>query len=116
MPIISKDVWITKEGQQIEIHKMASSHLLSTIHYIERRRYISVTDAAMKEALDPDTDFDSPTIQYYLEWPIQYETLINEAVRRNLIYRPTAPTQGVIIREVEVEKKIDVPLRKKLKR
>lgn len=113
MPIISKDIWITAEGQQMEIRTMASSHLLAAIHYIERRRFMNVTDTAMREAVNPDMDFNSPTIQYYLEWPIQYETLVNEANKRNLLYRPV--NQGVIIREVGNEKKLDPPQRPRLK-
>lgn len=78
------DVWITREGHAIEISKMASSHLLSTIHFIERNRFTQAAECAMRE---PDLDNDN--LQYYLMWPEQYEALIKEAQRRNLIHRET---------------------------
>lgn len=79
MPIISRDVWITREGKQMEIKDMASSHLLATIHFIERNRFMNAAETyseGMKDATE-----------YYLQWPIQYETLIAEAQRRGLIFR-----------------------------
>jgi|SRR5215203_7168200 len=85
MPIISPQVWITKEGQQIEIAKMASSHLLSTIHFIERNRFnnvLEVYDNANKLGQDV-----MDMANYYAKWPIQYEVLVKEAQRRNLIAR-----------------------------
>lgn len=79
MPIISKDVWITREGQQMEIKTMVSSHLLATIHFIERNRFMNAAETyseGMKDATE-----------YYLQWPIQYDALIAEAQRRGLINR-----------------------------
>jgi len=85
MPIISKDVWITREGKQMEIKTMASSHLLATIHFIERNRFMNAAECYQEESLNhPDK---MQVVQYYLEWPIQYETLIAEAQRRGLITR-----------------------------
>jgi|SRR4051812_48772490 hypothetical protein len=102
MPTISKDVWITREGHQMEIKHMASSHLLSAIHFIERNRLNNASEVYHEQQLGEDR---LNAVAYYLEWPLQYETLIAEAVRRKLLYRPEAPTsQGVIIREVEVPK------------
>ena len=87
MPTISKDIWITREGQQLEVKDMASSHLLSTIHFIERNRFTSAVDVAMRvRDLKEETLYDNP-VQYYLQWPIQYEALVAEAQRRGLIYR-----------------------------
>lgn len=84
MPTISKDVWITREGQQMEIKSMASSHLLATIHFIERNRFQNGSEVYHETQLDDDR---LAAVNYYLQWPIQYETLIAEAQRRNLIYR-----------------------------
>lgn len=85
MPIISKDVWITREGRQMEIKTMASSHLLSAIHFIERNRFMNAAECYHEENLNhPDK---MQAVQYYLEWPIQYETMIAEAQRRGLIFR-----------------------------
>lgn len=111
-PIISKDVWITREGQQIEIKHMASSHLLATIHFIERSRFMNAAEVYSEQQLG---DERLNAVEYYLQFPIQYETLIEEAVRRKLIYRGPN-TQGVIIREVQVEKKIEPVGHKRLKR
>lgn len=86
MPIISKDVWITKQGHQIEIKLMASSHLLATIHFIENSRFSRSAECALRGGNEED-------IALYLEWPIQYESLIAEAVRRGLIYRPV---EGIV--------------------
>jgi hypothetical protein len=83
-PIISPDVWITREGQEMEITKMPSSHLLATIHLIERRRFEScfeVYQDSLNNGVTPGM------LDYYSKWPIQYETLIKEAQRRNLIFR-----------------------------
>ena len=77
-------VWTTKEGQRIPIREMASSHLLSTIHFLERARFTNAVECARRE---PNTDPNSATMQYYLQWPEQYEALVAEAHRRNLISR-----------------------------
>jgi len=83
MPLISKDVWITREGQQMEIRQMASSHLLATIHFIERNRFMNAAEVYSEKQLGDMTD----AVNYYLQWPIQYESLVAEAQRRKLIYR-----------------------------
>lgn len=79
MPIISRDVWITREGKQMEIKDMASSHLLATIHFIERNRFMNAAETYGEGMMD--------ATNYYLQWPIQYETLVKEAQRRGLIFR-----------------------------
>ena len=84
MPLISKDIWITREGQQIEIRHMASSHLMSTIHFIERSRFMNAAEVYSEQQLG---DARLAAVGYYLQWPIQYESLIMEAQRRGLIYR-----------------------------
>lgn len=90
------NVWRTAEGVDIPVSKMASSHLLAAIHLIERGRYQRVTDAAMRQGEEPLND---ELVGFYLEWPIQYEALIKEAVYRNLIYRPienAAPSAAMV--------------------
>lgn len=85
MPIISKDIWITKEGKQMEIATMASSHLLSAIHFIERNRFMNAAETY------GDMNFSQKDrhemTEYYLQWPVQYEVMIAEAQRRGLITR-----------------------------
>jgi hypothetical protein len=95
MPVISRDVWITKEGHQIKIKKMPSSHLLSTIHFIERRRFEACFEVYQ------DTVNNGPVegmLEYYSQFPVQYETLIAEAQRRGLIARqsPTKESDNAI--------------------
>jgi hypothetical protein len=85
MPIISKDVWITAEGQQMEIKTMASSHLLAAIHFIERKRFQAAAEVYHERAFDKATR--NEMANYYLQWPIQYEVMIAEAQRRGLITR-----------------------------
>jgi hypothetical protein len=91
MPTTSKDVWTTREGQEIEIRNMASSHLLATIHLIERNRFTNAVDAAMREPQNMNEQvWEDHTLQYYLQWPVQYESLVAEAQRRGLIHRGVA--------------------------
>jgi hypothetical protein len=85
MPIISKDVWITREGQQIEIKMMASSHLLATIHFIERQRFMNAAEVYSEMQFREDDR--NEMVNYYLQFPVQYESLVAEAQRRQLIYR-----------------------------
>lgn len=84
MPIISTHVWITREGEEIEIKNMASSHLLSTIHFIEHNRFMNAAEVFTDQNLGKDR---LKAVGYYLQWPIQYEALVLEARRRNLIFR-----------------------------
>ncbi len=87
MPIISKDVWIDRDGKQIEIRHMASSHLLATIHFIERNRFMNAAEVYTDQQLG---EHRLNAVNYYLAWPLQYEELILEAQRRHLIYRGDA--------------------------
>jgi hypothetical protein len=84
MPTISRDIWITREGKEIEIRMMASSHLLATIHFIERSRFMNAAEVYSEQQLG---DERLNAMNYYLQWPVQYESLIAEAQRRQLIYR-----------------------------
>lgn len=85
MPTISRDVWITKEGVQIEIERMASAHLLATIHLIERSRFTRAHDYAFNSNFEVHAD--DTILAHYMEWPLQYDTLIAEAQRRGLLNR-----------------------------
>jgi hypothetical protein len=82
MPTISKDIWITREGEQIEIKHMASSHLLATIHFIERSRFMNAAEVYSEQQLGEDR---LTAVNYYLQWPVQYDSLVVEAQRRGLI-------------------------------
>jgi hypothetical protein len=89
-PIIARDIWITREGHQVKIDKMPSSHLLATIHFIERRRFEACFEVYQ------DTVNNGPVegmLEYYSQFPVQYETLIEEAQRRGLIHRTKSPTK-----------------------
>ena len=77
---MTKDTWITREGHHIEIKAMASSHLLATIHLIEKSRFTNSAEIFYTLA-------NQDAMEYYLQWPEQYESLIAEAQRRGLIYR-----------------------------
>jgi hypothetical protein len=91
MPIISTDIWTDRSGQQVEIKNMASSHLLATIHFIERNRFINTAEVYFDRNFSEKDRLEMAN--YYAEWPIQYETLIAEAQRRHLIYRGI---QGIV--------------------
>lgn len=85
MPTLDPEIWVTREGDAIRIKNMASSHLLSTIHYIEKHRFMSAVEI-FHDQQDKSGDW-SDALNYYLQWPPQYETMIVEAQRRNLIFR-----------------------------
>lgn len=79
MTVLTRDTWTTRDGQSIKIERMASSHLLHTIHMIERNRLMN----AAEKYGEGDIDLAS----YYMQWPPQYEEMIKEAQKRNLIAR-----------------------------
>lgn len=79
MTVLARDTWTTREGQPIKIERMGSSHLLATIHMIERNRLMN----AAEKYGEGDIDLAS----YYMQWPPQYEKMIKEAKKRNLIHR-----------------------------
>jgi hypothetical protein len=74
-------VWTTREGEKLDIHSMATPHLLATIHMIERKRMENLMAIAMTSTVD--------TIEYYSKFPEQYEALCDEAEGRHLIRRGT---------------------------
>jgi hypothetical protein len=77
------EIWTTREGSRIAIRDMASSHLLSTIHYIERNRFMNSVEVQMRDR----TAHTDELTNLYLQWPPQYDFLIAEAQRRGLIQR-----------------------------
>lgn len=81
--------WHTKEGQFIEISKMASSHLLSAIHMIERNRFQNLASVQA-------TNGDDQMVEYYSKWPPAYAEMLEEAERRYLIGRVNHKTKGLV--------------------
>jgi hypothetical protein len=75
--------WKTKEGFEIAPKDMATQHLLSTIHMIERNRMTNLIGIGLMDSADMDADI----IDYYSTWPEAYEALLDEAERRHLIGR-----------------------------
>lgn len=88
MPNVVKHTvyWVTKEGRQIPISSMPSSHLLNTIHFIERSRFQQLADIAIREIPEHPSDQDE-MIQFYSDWPEKYQDLLAEAEKRKLIKR-----------------------------
>jgi len=71
--------WLTQDGRIVPIQHMASSHLLNTIHMIERNRFQQMVESAMNGS--------SPEIiSVYAEWNFAYEEMVLEARKRNLIW------------------------------
>jgi len=77
-------MWTTKEGDRIAIKDMASSHLLATIHYIERNRFQNAAESFAGGEMDAAR---VAVVNLYLRWPPQYDALVAEAQRRGLIQR-----------------------------
>lgn len=97
---MKKDTWVTREGQSLSIKDMASSHLLATVHYIERNRFTSAIECAMREPRNMDPrSWEDTTLQYYLQWPEAYDALIAEAQRRGLVGRVGKQAEGLVRRK-----------------
>ncbi len=84
-------VWITKEGVTIPINVMATPHLLSAIHFIERGRMQQLVSIE-QHIICPDgvtiTNEEAlKVLDYYTAWPRGYEDLLAEAEKRKLIKR-----------------------------
>ncbi len=73
--------WTTKEGIDLNINEMATSHLLATIHMIERNRMNNLLSLGMMDNLTQDT------VDYYAQFPSSYKDLCDEAELRFLIHR-----------------------------
>jgi|PlaIllAssembly_1097288.scaffolds.fasta_scaffold2694009_2 hypothetical protein len=78
--------WVSKDMKPIPIKFMATSHLLNTIHMIERSR--------MQQLMSIETHGGgiSPeeakrVLDYYCAWPKGYSDLLAEAEKRQLIRR-----------------------------
>jgi hypothetical protein len=74
-------LWTTKEGVHLEISKMATPHLLATIHMIERNRMNNLLTIMTAE------NWTEEIINYYGKFPEAYKDLCEEAERRLLIHR-----------------------------
>ena len=72
----------------MKIGTMSSSHLLAAIHFIERQRLMNCIEVYNDKQLG-----SIDAVEYYAEWPYQYETLIAEAQRRKLIHRYDTDTR-----------------------
>ena len=75
----------------LEISKMATPHLLATIHMIERNRMNNLLSIAGTENLTQEI------VDYYGQFPDEYTALCDEAERRFLIHRGTQK-EGLIRR------------------
>lgn len=73
-------VWITKEGEEIPIHTMTTTHLLNSIHMVERNRMNQLIETHGMGELQAN-------LEYYSQWPESYHDLIKEAKKRKLIGR-----------------------------
>ena len=88
---VRKPTWTTKDGEEIEIAFMSSSHLLATIHFIERNRFVNAAEVYgyRFNTADADTTAEGVrAVHYYLRWPDAYDALVTEATRRKLLHRP----------------------------
>lgn len=83
MPLVDPKIWVTREGVKLEISKMATPHLLATIHMIERNRMNNLMSIMACE------NWTEETVNYYASWPDEYRALCDEAERRLLINRGT---------------------------
>lgn len=81
MANITVTEWQDKNGIKISINKMTSSHLLNTIHMIERKRYEEILSLVIRE------EANAETMGYYAQFPDAYHALCDEAERRKLIQR-----------------------------
>jgi hypothetical protein len=80
--------WTTKEGVELEIEKMATPHLLSTIHMLERNRMNNLLSLV-------GTEWTEETVEYYAQWSPEYFALVEEAQKRLLINRPSQK-EGIV--------------------
>ena len=92
----SKKYWMTKDGTRIQINMMPTSHLLNTIHLIERMRMQQIESIKEQYQQNHGTiEFDNPIdrnewiefLEYYTQWPEGYPDLLSEAIKRRLIKR-----------------------------
>ena len=86
----TRTYWVAKDGTRIRIDLMPTSHLLNTIHYIERVRMQQLVSLKenrdeLQEAIRVTEEAD--LIDYYAQWPEGYTDLVREAEKRTLIQR-----------------------------
>lgn len=81
---MSEPTWRTRDGAQLPIKLMTTSHLLAAIHFIERKRAETLTDLGQ---VDLEVGVTADVIEYYARWPDAYFHLLEEAERRQVIGR-----------------------------
>lgn len=78
--------WITKDNKPIPVQYMATSHLLNSIHMIERSRMQQlISIEANGGGISPEEA--KRVLDYYCAWPRGYSDLLAEAEKRQLIRR-----------------------------
>lgn len=81
------DYWVTREGVRIPIQSMATSHLLNTIHFIERNRMQQIISIEQNLTDNLTREDAIEMLNYYTAWPEGYKALLKEAQKRKLIER-----------------------------
>lgn len=82
--------WVTKEGTHIPISVMPTSHLLNTIHMIERSRMqqlISIEVQVANGYIKLSPKEAQEVLNRYCAFPKAYSELLAEAEKRQLIRR-----------------------------
>ena len=81
--------WRTRDGVEVLIRTMPTSHLLNAIHFIERNRMQQLQEflAEADELEEICPGIVNADLDYYTGWPEGYDNLINEALHRQLIKR-----------------------------
>ena len=62
--MMSDNIWTTKEGTDIPIDEMTDSHLLNTIHFLERNANYEIMVDAIERSID--TNVEDLTANIYL--------------------------------------------------
>jgi len=87
--------WTTKEGAILKITEMATPHLLSALHMIERNRMNNIL------SLVPRIEIDVETFDYYSQWPDGYFDLLDECVRRGLVGRIVVEEKDIRVKRLK---------------
>lgn len=89
IPIERIQWWRTREGDRIRITDMVDTHLLSSIHMIERNRQRDLEQVESRYAKFNFTDKEvyPRMLEHYGEYPLVYHAMVNEACKRGIIAR-----------------------------
>jgi hypothetical protein len=93
--------WRTREGVELSPREMATPHLLSTIHMVERSRMQNLMHLGLL-SMGEEKVRDS-VVAYYGQWPDAYAALLDEAERRGLLGRGTAVGSTKLARRREAQ-------------